>query len=204
MDAFYLALLLYIAALVLAFVDLFLPSGGLLIVLAVLAAFASILFGFRSGTAMGMTMLTIVAASVPAFAFAAIKIWPLTPIGRRIILGLPPQNAAKTSQDEESLQLLVGQVLITEHALLPTGQLRVGYRRLNAVAENGMIEAGQRVKIIAVRERNLVVRLSDEPITRDYRSEVAQGPAADPSASTQEPPNLLDRPAEEIGLDSLD
>ena len=63
MDPFYLALLLYLAALVLALVDLFVPSGGVLAILAVLSATACVLFGFRSGQIMGMSMLTLVVAS---------------------------------------------------------------------------------------------------------------------------------------------
>ncbi len=56
MDPLYLALLLYIAALALATVDLFVPSGGMWVVLATLAALACVLFGFRSGNSIGMGM----------------------------------------------------------------------------------------------------------------------------------------------------
>ncbi|MEZ6076434.1 MAG: hypothetical protein R3C56_12480 [Pirellulaceae bacterium] len=83
------ALLLYIAAIALAMVDLFVPSGGMLLVLATLAALAAVLFGFRSGNTVGMGMLTLVVATIPVFVFLAIKIWPHTPLGRRIILKLP-------------------------------------------------------------------------------------------------------------------
>lgn len=202
MDAFYLALLLYFAAVVLAFVDLFIPSGGLLVALAVVAAFASVLFGFRSSTTMGMGMLTLVVASVPAFAFAAIKIWPRTPLGRRIILGLPVAKTQETGSEPDPLNALVGQVMIAEYALMPTGQIRVGHRRLNAVVESGgIVEAGERIKVVAIRENNLVVRATSEPLTASVK------PAPDgaaPNPASAEPQSLLDRPAQELGLDSLD
>lgn len=197
MDPFYLALLLYCAAVVLAFVDLFIPSGGLLLILATAAALGSILFGFRSGTTMGMTMLTIVSASVPAFAYAAIKIWPKTPIGKRIILGLPKSEESATDRKHPWSDFL-GKVLIAESPLMPSGQIRIGHRRYNAVAENGLIEAGQHVEIVAVKERNLVVRVTSAAVT-----------PAEPATSEDQVPeglagNLLDLPADQLGIDSLD
>lgn len=201
MDPLYLALLLYVAALALAVVDLFVPSGGMLLVLATLAALAAVLFGFRSGNAVGMATLTLVIATVPAFVVLAINIWPHTPIGKRIILKLPSAEAVSSRPESDPLRELIGHVLLAETAFLPTGQVRVGHRRFNAVAESGFIEAGTHVRVLSVRERNLIVRATDEPLTA-RAVEVNLEKALD-SASEAEG-NLLDRPAEEIGLDSLD
>jgi membrane-bound ClpP family serine protease len=207
MDPFYLALMLYVLAMVLAVVDLFVPSGGMLIAMAVLAAIGSVLFGFRSGTTLGMTMLTLVVASVPTFAVIAIKIWPHTPIGRRIILGLPKPREDAKSVESDPLQTLVGSVFLAEHALLPTGHLRIGHRRLNAVAESGIVEVGERVKIVAVRERNLIVRVTEEPLS----APIQVVPSADKESSEKllgddqkSPQNLLELSAEELGLDSIE
>lgn len=201
MDPFYVALLLYFAAIVLAFVDIFVPSGGLLIIMAALGGIAAVLFAFRSGNTAGMGMLTLVIASVPVIAIIAIRIWPHTPMGRRVILKLPKSSAVSQGNADEPLLELIGKVFKTDIAFLPTGQLRVGYRRLNAVAESGFIEAGVHVKIIGVRERNLIVRLTTEPITI-VESSPGQTPAKEDNGTTGG--NLLDRPAEELGLDSLD
>ncbi len=201
MDPFYMALLLYFAAVAMAFVDLFVPSGGLLLILAALGGTAAVLFGFRSGTYAGMGMLTLVIASIPVFAFLAIRIWPHTPIGRRIILKLPQDTKLSEVPTTDALQQLVGKVMQTETAFLPTGQLRIGHRRINAVAESGFIEAGAHVKILAVRERNLVVRPTTEPISPAEPGTGKSQPEGDQSSSSG---SLLDRPAEELGLDSLD
>ncbi len=199
MDPFYLALLLYCVALVVAFVDLFVPSGGMLLIMATAAAFGAILFGFRSGTTMGMAMLTIVVASVPAFAYAAIKIWPNTPLGKRIILSLPSVSAEAVSNNASPRNALVGVVIEAESPLMPTGQVRVGHRHYNAVVESGIIEAGQNVEIIGFKERNLVVRVTDAAPTR-LTNENKQSETESP----QRYENLLDLPADELGLDSLD
>ncbi len=202
MDPFYVALLLYFGALVLAVLDLLLPTGGILLVLAVLAALGSVLMGFRSSTAMGMSMLTLVSASVPALMYAFIRVWPMTPIGRRVILGLPKEQKNEADNDRDlPLGAHVGQVLVAEYPIMPTGQLRIGHRRYNAVVEGGIVEAGQRIKIVAVRERNLVVRLSNEPLTKPLGMPTST--AADTSAPPQDE-NLLDLPADELGLDSIE
>ncbi len=201
MDPFYVALLLYFAAIVLAFVDLFVPSGGLLVIVAALGGIAAVLFAFRSGNTAGMGMLTLVIASVPVFAFLAIRIWPHTPIGRRIILKLPEPTYGSPVIGDDPLRELVGQVFQIEAAFLPTGQLRVGHLRHNALAESGFIEAGAHVKVIAVRERNLIVRQTAEPLTA---RETAPGQSSAMEHNGQAGGNLLDRPAEELGLESLD
>ena len=211
MDPLFLALLLYLAAVALALVDVFVPSGGLLLVLSLLAALGAVLFGFRSSQSMGMAMLTMVIASVPIFVFVAIKIWPHTPLGSRIILKPPAAEPVAASEEDQLLQALVGHVLLAEGAFLPSGQLRVGYRRLNALAESGFIDAGSHVRVLAVRQRNLIVRATDDPLTDLTavfgRAELRPRSVADglePTGQEDQGANLLDRPAEELGLDSLE
>ncbi len=213
MDPLYFALLLYVAALSLAAVDLLVPSGGLLAVMAALAAFASVLFGFRSSTTAGMAMLTLVIASIPVFLILAIKIWPHTPLGRRIILKLPTRGDSKPNVDTAGLQALLGRVLLSETGLMPMGQIRVGHRRYDAVAESGFIEAGERIKVLLVRERLLVVRATTEPLSPletvvTAEGRVLRGQILDSESRATMGPvdeaSLLDRPAEELGLDSLE
>ena len=204
MDPLYLALLLYIAAFALAIVDLFVPSGGMLLVLATLAALAAVLFGFRSGNTVGMGMLTLVVATIPVFVFLAIKIWPHTPLGRRIILKLPSSKSTAAGVEADPLQELVGCVLLAETAFLPTGQLRVGHRRFNAMAESGFIEAGSHVRVLSVHERNLIVRATDEPLTVRAAAPHETASRELDSQNSEDGASLLDRPAEELGLDSLE
>ncbi|MEZ6136612.1 MAG: NfeD family protein [Pirellulaceae bacterium] len=197
MDPIYLAFLLFAAAIVLAIMDIFLPSGGILLVLSAAAAIGSILFGFRSSNGMGMLMLTLVAASVPTFAYVAIRVWPHTPIGKRIILRTP-KTEGHASTATSVMEAFVGQVLLADTSLMPSGQIKVGHRRFNAIAHSSWIEAGKHVKVIEIRDRSLIVRLTDEPLTEA----VERRPAANLVA--EEAPSLLDVPAEELGLDSLE
>ena len=203
MDPFYLAILLYLAAAVMAVVDIFVPSGGLLAILAAVAATASVLMAFRSGTTMGMSVLTLVVASIPVFAILAIKIWPRTYIGKRIILKAPDGSNPQQANKDMRLEL-VGTVVRADHALMPSGQIRVHGKRYNAVSEGAIIEAGQNVEIIGLKERNLIVRYTTAPPTASSRQPSDRSRDEGDQQQAKQPENPLDMPAEELGLDSLE
>ena len=203
MDPIYIAIILYISAIVLALVDLYVPSAGMLVVLSLVAAVGSIVFGFRSGTTGGMTMLTLVAATIPILGLVAIRIWPHTPIGRRIVLSLPPEPSVEPNVKQNVLNELIGYVVVSEYPLMPSGQLTIDHRPYNASAESGYIDAGCRVEVVAARQRELIVRATDKPLTpvrpRERVDEFGKQPHQELANS-----NLLDVPANELGLDSLD
>lgn len=207
MDPFSIALLLLVAAIVLAFVDVFIPSGGMLLVLAVAAGFASVLFGFRSSNTAGMAMLTAVVVAVPILFYVLLKIWPLTPIGRRVILKTPSTElSSEQRKSHAGLEGFVGSVIQTEYDLLPSGQIKIGHRFINAISESSMIERGARVKIIAVRGSSLVVRETNEQPTPinglDETSVGEHEPEMHPEVEHTR--GLLELSADELGLDSID
>ena len=201
-DPIVVAILLYIAAVGLALIDTYVPSAGMLVMLSFVAAVGSIMFGFRAGTTAGMTMLTLVAASVPVLAVIALRVWPHTPIGRRIVLGLPVEPSQQIPSEQASLNELVGLVVDSEYPLMPGGQLTILRKPFNAIAEAGYIEAGQRVEVVAVRQRNLIVRLTDRPLTPVIKRDPLVNILV-PTIANITTENLLDVPADQLGLDSL-
>lgn len=204
MDPIYIAIILYVSAIVMALVDLYIPSAGMLLLLSLVAAVGSVIFGFQRSTSSGMTMLTLVAATVPILGVIAIRIWPNTPIGRRIVLGLPPERPTTANKLHNALAELIGCVVVSEYPLMPSGQITIDHRPYNAFAEAGSIDAGQHVEVIAVRQRDLVVRVTDKPLSpirpRDHIHDLGKQPITEFANNT----NLLDVPADELGLDSLE
>ncbi len=203
MDPFYIALLLYVTAVVLVFIDLFIPSGGLLVIMGVVSATACVLFAFRSSTTMGMTMLTVVIGSVPLLAMAAIKIWPMTPIGRRVILRTPGASESRSSLKDEHGELL-GIVVEAEFPLRPSGEIRIGDKRFNVIARSGVVDAGERVEVVGFRDRNLLVSRTDRPISPNAKQDSDGTAETGSSGDEASQGNLLDLPADELGLDSID
>ncbi len=204
MDPVYIAVMLYISAIVLALVDLYVPSAGTLLLLSLFAAIGSVVFGFQSGTTAGMTMLTLVAISIPVIALVAIRIWPHTPVGRRIVLRLPPEQPRMSNEKQNILAELVGSVVVSEYPLMPSGQITIDRRPYSAFAEAGYIDAGWRIEVVGVRQRDLIVRVTDKPLTpvrpQGRMDDFAKQSEKELASNT----NLLDVPANELGLDSLD
>lgn len=198
MDPLVIAILCILLAGALAVVDLLVPSGGILAVLSLLAAVVSVYFGFRSGYTSGMVVLTVILVAIPVFLAVALRIWPHTPIGRRLILKAPEAHEVAVDPTLVQLQELVGQVGVTQNSLMPCGMVRIQRRNYNAMCDCGIIEAGQNVEVISVQQRNLVVA----PTTLSPARSLGQPmPDREPSVAKE---SLLDRPAEELGLDSLE
>jgi membrane-bound ClpP family serine protease len=203
MDPLVLAICCFALAIALALLDIFVPSGGVLVILSMISAIGSILFGFRSGNTAGMVMLTLLLAAVPGFLLLTLRMWPHTPIGRLIVLPTPgqpkrnnPRENEATEPEADPMQQLVGQIGIAQNPLMPTGHVRIQHRNYNAVAERGLIEAGQRVEVLAVRQRNLIVAVTTRQIPSSNTPPKEEQPVAGQS--------LLDLPADQLGLDSLD
>lgn len=81
------------------------------------------------------------------------RIFPHTPIGRRMILSdtLAPDNAT-------SAPMLVGEVGIALTPLRPSGTARIGTERVDVVAESGFIEIGEPVAVVFQEGLRVVVR----------------------------------------------
>lgn len=200
MDPLVLAICLYFVALLLAILDVFLPSGGILLILSGLAALGSIYSSFQYGTTTGLVMSTIVLGTVPVLVYSAIRIWPHTPIGRRILLSPSPPGDTASSHP---LVEWIGSVVVAQWPLAPMGQVKIGVHRFNAMSSDGrLIEAGQRIKVIGLHEGLLVVAPTSEPLSITPAS-----PSVESDRSVQgELSNgeLLETPAKQLGLDSLE
>jgi membrane-bound ClpP family serine protease len=199
MDPLLIAILCFFLAVGLAAADLALPSGGGLALASLLTATVSIFFAFRSGPAVGATMLILILIAIPVFMVVALRVWPHTPIGRLIVLRTPAERESSANQagSADPMLALIGQTGITQNSLLPSGHVRIDHHNYNALCECGVIEAGQVVEVVAVRQRNLVV----VPTTMPARSRFAH---ASDSKPTRLGESLLDRPPEDLGLDSLE
>jgi hypothetical protein len=100
---------------------------------------------------LGLTLVLLVA--IPLLWAGWLKIWPKTPVGRRMILTattLPPPAAP----------VRVGQVGMTISELRPIGmcELEDG-TRVEAQSEHGIVAAGTPVRVIAVANNRPTVRV---------------------------------------------
>jgi membrane-bound ClpP family serine protease len=144
---------------VLLVAEIFLPSHGVLTVLALGSLAGGIYSAFHYSTTFGYAFLVLTLLFLPIFAIVAIRLWPRTFVGRRVA---PPNREFRYTESPASgngeLVRLIGQTGVTLTPLRPVGQCDFGGRRVECHAESGMIDRDTRVVAIGVRGWALVVR----------------------------------------------
>jgi membrane-bound ClpP family serine protease len=178
------AIVLLLLGLGLVLLEVFVPSGGVIGVLAVLAVMGSVVMAFYAGPMTGMTFLLLSLVAMPAaFAFA-VKVWPDTPLGRRILIKVPTSEEVLPDDPERRLlQELVGKVGRAKSLMLPSGAAEIAGRTVDAISEGVTIEPGTLIRVVEVRGKRVVVRPAGDDVP-------------DPNAADE-----LSRPIESLGLD---
>ncbi len=109
------------------------------------------------------TFLTL-AVAVPLCGRVLFSYWPKTPIGRRFILQPPrEQTTIAGTQESQALEKLRGQHGKTISPLRPSGTVDFDGRRVDAMSEGTLIDAGQWVRCVDVQTNKVVVRATDGP-----------------------------------------
>src|SRR5688572_16758102 len=148
MDPLLWATLLLLLAVALVMIEVFIPSGGVIGVLAALSVMRSVGMAFYRSPGTGLTFLVLALVALPAALTLALKIWPETPLGRRILPSIPTsQEVLPDSDYRRSLQELVGKFGRAKSLMLPSGAAEIGGRTVDAVSDGVAIEAGQMVRV---------------------------------------------------------
>jgi len=161
--------------------EVFVPSGGILGFVSILALISAVATAFlEQGTAAGMAALAVVVLAVPAVLSVAFRWFPETPLGRRV---LPPApEAADVLPDPERrrhLRDLIGHTGRTGSELLPWGNVEISGEIIEAMSEGGPLEAGAVIEVVGVQGTAVVVRGVE---TRKGVTPAAGGEAREPSA----------------------
>jgi membrane-bound ClpP family serine protease len=155
-------LALLAAALLLVALEVFIPSGGLIAMGAAAAAIAGIIMLFRYNITWGLTgVLAVMVLGPAAFAFA-LRVWPNTPMGRRM-MGEKSfeelETERQTAQRErDRMGALLGAEGIAMTDFRPIGVVIIDGERLDALSEAGYIRAGTRVRVTVVESNQVKVR----------------------------------------------
>ncbi len=140
------------AAVMLFFVEIVVPSGGIIALGGAAAMVAGVVLLFRVDTTFGLMGAIAALIAIPVAIGFAMKFWPDLPMGRLLILG----NEARTNGDEAAEDATgaglaaVGEVGDALTDLRPIGMCRFGDRRQECLATGGLIEAGQKVRVVSV------------------------------------------------------
>ncbi|MCP4775901.1 MAG: hypothetical protein GY880_16840 [Planctomycetaceae bacterium] len=189
----YWAFLLLAIGLFAVVLELFVPSAGILGIVAGILIVTSVVLGFMESVSYGVIVLTAAVVTIPGLLALMVKVWPYTPLGKRILLkDLKPEDVLPNYiENKEQKERLEGQLGIAQTKMLPSGIVMVDGEKFDAVSEGFAVEKGDAIRVISVRGNHVYV----EP----YHGE----------GEVQEelPPrdlDILSQPIEELGIDPLD
>lgn len=166
--------------------EVFIPSGGLLSFFAFVALVASMIVAFNRNLTTGLSFMAIALLAVPLAVGVAFMLWPKTPMGKAILGELPSEEETRP---DDPRRALVGRVGVAQSLMLPSGAILIDGKLIDAVSQGIAIDPGQPVVVVEVKANRVMVRPAG---------------AAETQAAAFESDDVLSRPIEEFGFDSLE
>jgi membrane-bound ClpP family serine protease len=183
------AILLLLTGCALVVLEVFIPSGGIISILSAVAFITSILVasweGPTTGPTTGLVFAAITVFAVPTLVALAFKYWPKTRMGKAFLGELPREDELVP---EDPRRTLIGRVGVARSKMLPSGAVEIDGQMVDAVTQGQAIEPGTYVVVVEVRGNRVVVR----PAGKDQRP------------NHQNPKDILSRPIDELGIESLE
>ena len=193
MDTFYWSIVLVAIGLFIMVLELFVPSAGMLGILAILLFVAGIIVGFIESITMGIGLLVVTLLLVLLLFAVMVKVWPHTPIGRRILIAPvdSPDDVLPHSEHVDEMYESLGQLGIAKTKMLPSGIVMVNGRKFDALSDGLPISQGATIKVVAVKGNRMIVQPHD-------------GEGDNPADLPATDQDVLSQPIEDLGLDGLD
>jgi membrane-bound serine protease (ClpP class) len=144
-------------------VEILIPSGGIIGLVAIAVALGGVSAFFFESPILGSASLAGLLVLIPFLINFALKIIPNTPIGKRLMLGDDDDEESQFKREtakrveEERKRALVGAEGVTMTPMRPSGSVKIDGVVIEASCETGMIEAGTRVRV--TRLDGFVVRV---------------------------------------------
>jgi membrane-bound ClpP family serine protease len=158
------------ALILLIALELFVPSGGLIGMLAGVAAVGSIIAFFAYDTTWGVVALCSYLILGPIIGIFGFRLWLNSPLAKNMILGGPDSDGSESDDDSPmsaeharqerlaQLRQMIGARGTTVTPLRPVGTVKINGQRIDAMAENGVIDAGMQVVVTEVYDNQIKVK----------------------------------------------
>jgi membrane-bound ClpP family serine protease len=182
------AVLMIVVFLLLLALELFIPSGGLLGIAAAAALIAAIVIGFLHSLTAGATILIGAAIGVPFLVSIGLRIWPKTPMGRRMLTIDPVADAIREAEFRAEREAIVGKTGVAKTNMLPSGLVEIEGVRMDAVSVGMAIDSGQKVEVVSVSSGKIHVRPIDSEHVTSTRPAI---------------PDSLETPIDSLGIEDF-
>lgn len=164
------AVLLVGAAIALFFIEVFLPSGGLIGTASAVCLVAGIVLLFQIDTIIGLVGATLAMVALPFAIGFAVKMFPNTPIARALTLRSRPDEDESLDEDDErppgtrpATAVPDGTPAVGDEGkaistLRPVGTCVINGKREQCLAVGGTISPGTPVQVVAVDGMHIRVK----------------------------------------------
>jgi len=154
-----LAVFLFVLSAVLMVVEVFIPSFGLLTLMALACLGGGIAIFFQISTTAGWIGCGVAVVLIPVVWIVVYKLFPYLPIGRAMLMKRGDKATGHGVPDGLVLKGLLGREGVVWTPLRPVGVCDFDGQRVECVAETGYVPKGRRVKVIHVEGVQVTVRL---------------------------------------------
>ena len=160
------SILCFVLAIILFMVEIFVPSGGLLGIMAAAAALGGVVMLFQINTTLGLVGAIVCVIAAPILTMVGVKFWSASAVGRWLEIGDATSRQTKnTNNDGDSqvkdLHAYVGKEGVAQTDLRPIGVCLIEDRKENCLAATGMIRTGTPIKVIAIVDNTIKVQALD-------------------------------------------
>lgn len=183
-------IVLLVVGMALIFLEMFIPSAGVLSFAAAMAILAAVVMAYMNyGAVTGTIFLGVGVVLVPAAIVMALRWYPHTPLGR-MIMATPPAPDELQPQDKalREIMQLKGKIGQAKTPLLPSGAVKIDGRTYDAVCVGEIADAGDPVVVVRTEGSHVVVRKT----------------SGEPSPEPKKGDDVLSQPIESLGIDPLD
>jgi membrane-bound ClpP family serine protease len=156
------AVFLYFACAALIVAEVFVPSGGVISILALACLVGGITIFFQHSPAAGWVGIAVAVVMIPSVLITTYKVLPKTRFGQSVTLAPPQRRQGEAVPDMDELEKLLGATGMVLTPLRPVGMCDFSGRRIECVAESGYVGKGMKVKVIGVQSTQLTVRMIED------------------------------------------
>ena len=161
----YWAVLLLALGLALVVAEVFIPSGGMILVMSIICLVVSIWCAYNAWWVDSpwswWSFIAILILLLPTAVGGALYLFPRTEWGKKVLMEPPSlDEVTPYTKEEERLAQMVGQQGKTLTLLNPGGLVLVEGERMHSESEDLMIEPGVDVDVVAVKANRLLVRVA--------------------------------------------
>jgi membrane-bound serine protease (ClpP class) len=201
MDYLTVALILIGLGALLLLAEIFVPTGGVLVVGALFFFAAAVGIILYYGSRIEAVVAVIgLAVGLPAVGYAAVSAWK-----RMSLTSALDETAAEAVSAPSDLELLKGRTGKTVSPMRPSGSVEFDGRRVDAMTEGMMLDAGVWVRCVDVKRGLVIVRKMEAAVDlADIQPSAGVPPkAAEPASEqpTRDEPKRDDFDDFDIGLD---